>query len=218
MSTNTDYAALYDNDLSGDLNFLEKNVLDYPASSLAHFLLLYHLKKNNDARFDEQSKQAGIYFQNPYWIEFQLSKLKDVGIEKTVPADSTAGQETFAGNAEIETNGENPRSEIEELVPENESEINLPVVEESADEELPAAVNKQITENLPMELESSESANDEFENQSETIHEEKTEEFPQAVNDVHWNWNNLMRICLRQLKLLMMKIRNLLTRQMKMQL
>ena len=75
MNTNTDFAAIYSAEIDNDVDLLEKNVQDYPASSLAHFLLLYHLKKNGDSRFDEFAKRTAVYLHDPFWIEYQLSKL-----------------------------------------------------------------------------------------------------------------------------------------------
>ncbi len=77
MNTENNYAELYYADLTDKgRDILEKNVRDYPASSLAHFLLLYHHKKNSDPCFEEVAKKAGVYLYNPNWVEFQLSKFQ----------------------------------------------------------------------------------------------------------------------------------------------
>lgn len=145
MITNTDYASLYYNDISKDLNFLEKNVLDNPASSLSQFLLLYHLKKNNDPRLDGQAKKTALYLHDTYWIEFQLSKLQSGHLN-------------------------NPGENLEESVPTEEyktpelpAESHSDIVEvKDSEKDLPLAVNEPVTENFPSQTESSETANEEF--------------------------------------------------------
>ena len=75
MNTETNYATdFYSENLTG-INLLEKNVADYPASSVARFMLLYHYKKTNDPQFEELAKQTGIYLNNPSWIQFQLNQI-----------------------------------------------------------------------------------------------------------------------------------------------
>lgn len=176
MITNTDYASLYCNDISKDLNFLEKNVQDNPASSLSQFLLLYHFKKNNDPRFDGQAKKTALYLHDTYWIEFQLSKLQSrylnspgENLEESVPTE-------------------------EYKTPELPAESHSDIVEvKDSEKELPLAVNGPITENLPLQTESSDTANEEFlkepegenssQSEKELIEPEiTTEDLPAEIN------------------------------------
>ncbi|MGN6266032.1 MAG: hypothetical protein ACTHM5_10180 [Ginsengibacter sp.] len=75
MNTTINYADMLLTEFSGEPDVLRNNIKNYPASSLSHVLLLCHLKKSADPAFDEVAKQTGIYLQNPYWLEFQLSLL-----------------------------------------------------------------------------------------------------------------------------------------------
>lgn len=75
MNTETNYATdFYSENLTG-IALLEKNIADYPASSVARLMLLYHYKKTNNPHFEELAKQTGIYLNNPSWIQFQLNQI-----------------------------------------------------------------------------------------------------------------------------------------------
>ncbi|MEO5908115.1 MAG: hypothetical protein ABIR50_09495, partial [Ginsengibacter sp.] len=76
MNTETNYASLFYSESQNDIDFLEKTVADFPVSSVARFLLLYHNKKNNLSTFDELAKKTGVYLNNPLWIQFQLSQIE----------------------------------------------------------------------------------------------------------------------------------------------
>ena len=75
---NTKYAEFFYSTVNNDIDTLEKNVKDFPASSIARFLLLYYYKKNRHPRFDELVQQTGIYINNPYWVQYQLSTVSVV--------------------------------------------------------------------------------------------------------------------------------------------
>ncbi|MEO9021781.1 MAG: hypothetical protein ABI237_16575 [Ginsengibacter sp.] len=72
MNIANNYAEHFYSGLGHDLHTLEENVKNYPASSIARFLLLYHQKKSNDPAFEITAKKTGIYLNNPFWIQFQL--------------------------------------------------------------------------------------------------------------------------------------------------
>ena len=55
-----------------DTDVLEKNANDYPVSSLAAFLLLYHYKKNFHPGFDKLAGKTALQFNNSLWLQFQL--------------------------------------------------------------------------------------------------------------------------------------------------
>ncbi len=55
-----------------DTGALEKNAYDYPVSSLAGFLLLYHYKKNFHPGFDKLAQKIALQFNNSLWLQFQL--------------------------------------------------------------------------------------------------------------------------------------------------
>jgi len=109
MNTETNYASLFYSESQHDIGFLEKTVADFPVSSVARFLLLYHHKRNNLPGFEKLAKQTGIYLNNPLWIQFQLSE-----IEKS-PENKIEDKAGFANEVAEE---ENKISKISE--PENE--------------------------------------------------------------------------------------------------
>jgi len=57
---------------SKDTDVLEKNAKDYPYSSLAAFLLLYHYKKTSNPGFEKLAKKTSLLFNNRHWLQFQL--------------------------------------------------------------------------------------------------------------------------------------------------
>ena len=60
--------------VSKDTALLEKNVKEYPFSSLASFLLLYHYKKTGNPGFEKLVKKTALHFSNPHWLQFILFK------------------------------------------------------------------------------------------------------------------------------------------------
>jgi len=195
MDTNTDYAALYYTDISQDVEELETNVREYPASSIARFMLLYHLKKNSDPRFDQVAKQTGIYLQNPHWMEYQLSKLQHAKteteeegglIEKTQMEGAEEGNKLFEESTLVNEETENDAADSE-----IQTEFDALVVEANNEEEIPFAVNEQISENLPSEVEVPEAVNEGIFNEAEVTNKEDNEiieqqipeDLPVAVNE-----------------------------------
>ena len=57
---------------SKETDVLEKNAKEYPYSSLAAFLLLYHYKKTFNPAFENLAKKTALLFNNPHWLQFQL--------------------------------------------------------------------------------------------------------------------------------------------------
>ncbi len=114
MNNSTNYAALFYSETDNDIEVLENNVRDFPASSVARFLLLYHHKKNNNPAFEELAKQTAIYLNNPNWSEYQLWQI-----------DNSTGNNS---QEIIEKNKENHLPEIKEKV-----EISASVKEETTE-------------------------------------------------------------------------------------
>jgi hypothetical protein len=85
MNTETNYAENCYSSISNDIGALKRNAKEYPFSSLANFLLLYHSKKTNDPSFDQLAKQSAIYFNNIPWIQYQLTGIggNNIASEKT---------------------------------------------------------------------------------------------------------------------------------------
>lgn len=57
---------------SKDTEVLEKNADEYPLSSLAAFLLLYHYKKTGHQDFEKLARKTVLKFSNPQWLQYQL--------------------------------------------------------------------------------------------------------------------------------------------------
>ncbi len=85
MNTETNYAENCYISTSNDIGALKRNAAEYPFSSLANFLLLYHSKKTNDPSFEQLAKQSAIYFNNIPWIQYQLTGIggNNIANEKT---------------------------------------------------------------------------------------------------------------------------------------
>ncbi|MEO8822163.1 MAG: hypothetical protein ABI366_01215 [Ginsengibacter sp.] len=197
MNTATNYAELYLADISKNQEELENVARDYPVSSIARFLWLYQLKKNNDPRFNEVAKQTGIFLHNPYWMEFQLSGLSMVN-ENSLQENLVSSPETpgASGNNEtaiesMDTAIENSEISIEDSAqPEfpiqtfEESNL-LPVEENRTNEDLPQPVNEQILEISVLENQDSIDQNIENESKEEPIvsNENVVEEFVEKQND-----------------------------------
>ena len=151
MNTAINYADMLLTEFSSEPGVLKNNIKDYPASSLSHVLLLCHLKKNADPAFDETAEQTGIYLQNPYWLEFQLSLLskreeKEANENISVPdslgaaifqedektnAESSNADWGDAGNVYEEAENENVLGADDEIVDLPKSENFAPISDSS---------------------------------------------------------------------------------------
>jgi hypothetical protein len=161
MNTETNYASLFYSESQTDLDFLEKTVADFPVSSAARFLLLYHHKKNNLPGFDELAKQTGIYLNNPLWIQFQLSQIEKSAENKfeiLLPEDQIKEEEILRTERE------------EEIVFDEKKEISESAESEDG-QEFPTIVNEQITE-----IPSSEIVSADEESKENSLSEIKEEE------------------------------------------
>lgn len=118
MQTGTNFSESFQTIYEDDPSFLETMVNNYPASPLSLFLLLQHYKSNGDPHYAELAKKASIYFQNPAWLNYQLSGdelMKDIQMD------------TISENKEVETLTETEDqfqaiATEEYLQPENETE------------------------------------------------------------------------------------------------
>ena len=66
------YAEHFYNKVSKDSEALKKIADDFPLSSLAGFLLLYHYKKTSHPDFENLAKKMALLFNNEHWLQFQL--------------------------------------------------------------------------------------------------------------------------------------------------
>lgn len=77
---------------SKDTDVLERNANEYPYSSLASFLLLYHYKKTSNPAFEKFAKKTALLFNNPHWLQFQLFDKSALISEEEIINDGNAGQ------------------------------------------------------------------------------------------------------------------------------
>ncbi|HSV10927.1 MAG TPA: hypothetical protein VLI68_09165 [Hanamia sp.] len=162
MHTSTNYAALFFSETDNDLETLEKNVHDFPASSVARFLLLYHHKKNNNPAFEDLAKQTAIYLNNPYWSEYQLWQ-----IGNQTDSEPKLNEEDLPASAN-ERIVENSSSEITHSNEENKENH---FEKTNDEEESPVSVKEEIIEIPPSEI-----ALDHEENQENSLAQIKDEE------------------------------------------
>ena len=119
MNTEINYADIFCSEDQNDADQLEKNVADFPASSVARFMLLYHYKKNNLPGFQKLAKQTGIYLNNTSWIQFQLNQIAKTDVKNSNEpismneeslaentADDSFGKEQATGNFSLENHPE----------------------------------------------------------------------------------------------------------------
>jgi len=197
MNEATNYAELYYSKSQNDIDFLKKTADDFPASSVARFLLLYHYKKNNLPGFEELAKQTGIYLTNPLWIQFQLSQIEksEDNSAELLPEEQiteekislTDAEKEIANRAENEEEPAVPATVNEEItessswkieqVDEENKEDSLPEIKE--EDAVPATVNEEITESPSLEIEQVDE-----ENKEDSLPEIKEEDaVPATVNE-----------------------------------
>src|SRR5258708_20171068 len=87
---------------SKETDVLEKNAKEYPYSSLAAFLLLYHYKKTFNPAFEGLAKKTALLFNNSRWLQFQL-------YDKSFPdsGQEILNRENFQDEKEISAEVEN---------------------------------------------------------------------------------------------------------------
>ncbi len=190
------YAAHFYSCISNEIDLLEKNTEEYPASSVARFMWLYHLKKNNDPRFEKVAKQTGIYLNNPLWMDYQLSKSEIAGGPANARLNESFGQEQISENFISENEPAEFKNEeiISESFQEIENENTVDFTEQKTDEEIvPSIVNarlnesfgqEQISENLISENGPAEFKNEEIISEpSQEIENENTVGFNEQKTD-----------------------------------
>ena len=152
MNEATKYAETFYSETQNDIDFLEKTIHDFPASSVARFLLLYHYKKNKLEGFESLAQQTGIYLNNPSWIQYQLSKIGENEVEVERLQEENDQQENKA--VAVSEEEKLPEPPEEDLISFNENKEELITAPENGVEEkvLPAAeILKEIPERLENE-------------------------------------------------------------------
>ncbi|MEO5648370.1 MAG: hypothetical protein ABIR03_00440 [Ginsengibacter sp.] len=150
MNTGTHYANSFSANFSDNISLLQKSVGDHPESAFARFMLLNYYNKNNDLQFESLAKQTALYFNNPYWLRFQLSQTESTkedysfeqqpigSLEETIADESEESKmemgtmnETLSENNEVFQNSEDTIEVKEEE--ENAEEINQLELKENYD-------------------------------------------------------------------------------------
>jgi len=152
MNTSTNYAAIFYSNTDNDLEVLQKNVDDFPASSVARFLLLYHHKKNNHPAFRELAKQTALFLNNPGWSEYQLWQIDN---PSEIISEQKTNEEELPDTAKEEII-EIPSEETTPSFEENKETLSEKINDE---EQLPASVKEEIIEVPSSEIESKKNEN-----------------------------------------------------------
>jgi hypothetical protein len=146
MTTDSNYAGLYYSNIVNDIDALKNNVKEYPHSSIARFLLLYHYKKNNHPGFAELAKQTGIYFNNLLWIQYQLSLADRDNLSKEKIENFFKPEKQISDTPENVVVDEEKEEDFFESENQNEiSQENIPVAVE--EEKLQIPVSEKIEGN-----------------------------------------------------------------------
>jgi len=173
---------------SKETDVLEKNAKEYPYSSLAAFLLLYHYKKTFNPAFETLAKKTALLFNNPHWLQFQL-------YDKSSP-DTTQeiiNQENFQDEKEISAEVENELpleiSSVQNVI-EDSGEIKEDTTSQIQSHEIINEPNEIIAETIPQTLheENTQQENEIKENSEETaisnsFQQHESIEYGNAEND-----------------------------------
>jgi len=211
MDTATNYAADFYSTTNNDIEFLKKNIEDFPVSSVARFLLLYHYKVSKHEDFEALAKQTAPYLNNPFWIEYQLFQSQNIEQKKSAEiADSqnAIAEESSLTEPEKELPSEEKKEELisefrdenhEETLPVNEVLKQIPEKSEEEneglasvknEEELPVAVTEEI---IPVSILENKNADEENEQKNEieaapdsaiiSVDEEKNNDSLKEINE-----------------------------------
>ncbi len=74
MNPGTNYSEPFYHNLAPGA--LEKNVEEYPFSSLARYLLLRSYRETGNPGFEKHLKRTALYFNNHNWLQFQLNQVQ----------------------------------------------------------------------------------------------------------------------------------------------
>lgn len=193
MDSVLNYSNSFIGNTSEGVETFEKNVSDYPYSSLANFLLLCHYKKEDPKKFENFSKKAILYFSNPHWLNFQIQYTVAEETVSEIVEFSNLGEEA-PGLSEVEITKteykiEHPNKIIEPEVPTENSlsqENSEAIIEENNEVPIeekiePAEIEKveeTVEKNEEPIIEEAPNQTNETEPQQETpnIHQEEKEQ------------------------------------------
>jgi hypothetical protein len=189
MNTETNYADIFCSENQLDSDQLEKNVADFPASSVARLMLLYHHKKNNLPGFRELAKQTGIYLNNISWIQFQLNQIeKSEGLSSPVNEQIT-GNFSLENEPEKELSLDEKKEELISGFDNNFEEKKLPAEEileeipERSDDENKDETVQDYEESSPVNAHRNESFGQEQITGNNSLENEPEKELPSEENE-----------------------------------
>ncbi len=90
MNAGINYSEPSYHNIAHDVDALEKNIEEYPFSSLTRYLLLSRYSKTGHPDFEKVLKKTALYFNNHHWLQFQLS-----GLETESPKNVMANDISF---------------------------------------------------------------------------------------------------------------------------
>jgi hypothetical protein len=135
--TGTNYADIIYSQIGDKISDLDTILENAPASPLTNFLKLYQLKKNRDPAFLKSAQKTVLYFNNPHWLQFQLSNANSSPFE-----NSTSDLRNESGHFAV-------------VLPENQSETNEVSQDESifsqTDTNKPSEDGEVNFNNIPVE-------------------------------------------------------------------
>lgn len=202
MDTATNYAADFYSTTNNDIEFLKKNIEDFPVSSVARFLLLYHYKVSKHEDFEALAKQTAPYLNNPFWIEYQLFQSQNIEQKKSAEiaeSQNAIAEESSLTESEKELTSEEKKEELisefrnendEETLPVNEVLKQIPEKTEEENEGLASVKNEEI---IPVSILENKNADEENEQKNEieaapdsaiiSVDEEKNNDSLKEINE-----------------------------------
>ncbi|MEO8569030.1 MAG: hypothetical protein ABI419_07835, partial [Ginsengibacter sp.] len=100
MDVETNYSGASYHNIAQDADALEKNVQEYPFSSLTRYLLLCQYRKTGHLDFEKLLKKTALYFNNPHWLQFQLSQIGTKTTESILGNERSFETEPFANQSQ----------------------------------------------------------------------------------------------------------------------
>lgn len=143
MTKETDYLiqSIFEGESLEDITLDELRVFTerYPYSSIVHFLYTCKLKSIYHIDFPEAVTKTAIFFNDPYWLNFQLSEdtergnIKKSGYEYNLQERKEESKPQLSGNAELESTWQD--EDGYEYAEEKEEEITAQLGEEQSNNE-----------------------------------------------------------------------------------
>ena len=143
MTKETDYLiqSMFEGESLEDITLDELRVFTerYPYSSIVHFLYTCKLKSIYHIDFPEAVTKTAIFFNDPYWLNFQLSEdtergnIKKSGYEYNLQERKEESKPQLSGNAELESTWQD--EDGYEYAEEKEEEITAQLGEEQSNNE-----------------------------------------------------------------------------------